>query len=401
MLSHQEIGGRQNLWFADDLAPGAPFFLPAGCHIYNKLVELMRNECWKEGYQEVMSPQMLNAKIFDMSGHLAHYADDMFLWEHDGGQRVGLKPMSCPCHCIMFGRKAYSYRELPIRLSEFGVVHRNECRGSLSGLRRVVRFCQDDAHIFCSEEQVAAEVLGVLKLQRRVYEKLGLKASFELASRPAKALGDGNDGLWLLAERALRAALHEFAGDEWSLDEGGGAFYGPKIDCKVEASGRWLQCASVQLDFQMPRRFGLRYVDAGGQRRAPVLIHRAVLGSIERMMAVLAERCQGRWPFWLSPRQVLIVPVHAGDEGQRAAVAKAHAALRNDGFAVELDLSDADLRYKIKESQQRCFNYVAVIGSREAAAGAVSLRALGEKRSRNVPLAELRALFAQMASLDC
>jgi len=395
------VGQRQDLWFADEYAPGAPFFLPAGAHVYNKLVELMRKECWKEGYSEVLSPQMLSARIFEKSGHIAHYEADMFLWDHEG-QRVGLKPMSCPCHCVMFNRGgAVSYKSLPIRLSEFGVVHRNECRGSLSGLRRVVRFCQDDAHIFCSEEQVAAEVLGVLRLQRRVYRKLGLKASFELASRPAKALGDGNDELWELAERALREALRDFAGDEWSVDEGGGAFYGPKIDCKVQdAAGRWLQLASVQLDFQMPRRFGLLFVDAGGRRRAPVMIHRAVLGSIERMMAVLSERYQGRWPFWLSPRQVLVVPVHAGDEAQRAAVAEVHAALRGDGFAVELDVSDGDLRYKIKESQRRCFNYVAVVGAREAAAGAVSLRALGEKKSRNVPLAELRAHFAQMASLD-
>lgn len=187
IVDHHAVGRGQSLWFSHEYAPGAPFFLPSGAHIYNKLISMMRSACQEYGYQEVMSPQLLNVELFSRSGHLDHYARDMFLFDHDG-RRVALKPMSCPCHCLMFSHKIRSHRNLPLRLAEFGVVHRNECSGSLSGLRRVVRFCQDDAHIFCSLDQIEQEVLNVLKLQRVIYRRLGLSFQIELASRPAKSL---------------------------------------------------------------------------------------------------------------------------------------------------------------------------------------------------------------------
>jgi len=408
IVDHQAIGRAQELWFSHPLAPGSPFFLPGGMHIYNKLIDLMRRECLSRGYQEVLSPQLLSAELFERSGHLRHYAKDMFLFDHDG-RPVGLKPMSCPCHCLMFSHRVRSYRELPLRLAEFGCCHRNECSGSLSGLRRVVRFCQDDAHIFCEEAQIAAEVHEILLLQRAVYHQLGLHAELQLASRPAKAL-DGNDELWDKAEGALRRALDEVAGEgAWSMDEGGGAFYGPKIDVKVRDSrGVALQCASVQLDFQMPRRLSCEYVDSAGVRRVPVIIHRAVLGSIERMFAVLSEHYRGLWPFWLSPQQAIVLPVNAADEAQCQHARRVHALLRAAGHAVDVDLSQRQLRAKVKEAEGHGprgslwrYHLVLVVGRQEVASVGVNVKNAGEKRGEHVPLSGLCDAFVQREKSSC
>jgi len=405
MLDHHAIGRDQELWFSHAVAPGAPFFLPSGAHIYNKLIALMRGECLARGYYEVLSPQLLSAELFDRSGHSAHYAKDMFLFDHDG-RRVGLKPMSCPCHCLMFGAQVRSYRDLPLRLAEFGVVHRDECSGALSGLRRVVRFCQDDAHIFCEEAMIADEVLAVLDFQRSVYARLGLRASYELASRPEKSLqlGKDDDGMWQRAEAALGRALDAAIGPRsWSIDEGGGAFYGPKIDIKVaDVRGAALQCASIQLDFQMPVRLGCRYVDAHGARRVPVMIHREILGSIERMFAVLAERYQGEWPFWISPHQALVMPVSAADDAQCAHAKRVHQQLRAAGYAVAIDLSQRSMRVKVKEAEGhgprgRLWRHhlILVVGSKEVEGGAVNVKAAGAKQGQAVSLDDLCAFFAR------
>jgi len=403
---HQHIGHAQQLWFAHKFAPGAPFFQPNGAHIYNKLVALMRCEALARGYHEVLSPQLFDAELFEQSGHLAHYAQDMFLFNHVG-RRIGLKPMSCPCHCLLFGQQLRSYRDLPLRLAEFGVVHRNECSGSLSGLRRVVRFCQDDAHIFCAEDSVADEVIDVLKLQRDVYARLGLVPSYELASRPPKSLqlGGDDDGRWDLAEAALGRALDAIVGvGEWGIDEGGGAFYGPKIDVKVrDARGVPLQCASIQLDFHMAVRLGCVYVDALGVRRPPVLIHRAVLGSIERMIGVLAEHYQGAWPFWLSPQQAVVMPVSAADAAQCSYAKAAHGRLRAGGHAVAIDLSPRSLRIKVKEAEGNGprgrlwkAHLILVVGSKELEVGAVAVKEAGAKHGQvMIPLEGLCASFAR------
>lgn len=410
ILDHLAVGHAQELWFSHAFAPGAPFFAPGGAHIYNKLIALMRVECLARGYHEVLSPQMISAELFERSGHVAHYSKDMFLFDHDG-RRVGLKPMSCPCHCLIFGAQIRSYRDLPFRLAEFGVVHRNECSGALSGLRRVVRFCQDDAHIFCSEEMIADEVLAVLELQRDVYARLGLDASYELASRPSKSLqlGEDDDALWQKAEDALRGALDVAVGaGKWCVDEGGGAFYGPKIDVKVvDARGVALQCASIQLDFQMAVRLGCRYVDAHGRRRPPVMIHRAVLGSVERMIAVLAERYQGEWPFWLSPQQAVVMPVCQADAAQCAHAKAVQQRLRAAGHAVACDLSPRPLRVKVKEAEGHGprgrlgkHHLILVVGSKEVDAKAVNVKEAGAKHGQCMPLEELCAYFARREAAE-
>mmetsp|Transcript_4454 Transcript_4454/g.11712 ORF Transcript_4454/g.11712 Transcript_4454/m.11712 type:complete len:410 (-) Transcript_4454:1728-2957(-) len=400
-MDHHVVGRDQKLWFLSPKhAPGAPFFNPSGAHIYNKLVEMMRQANFEHGYDEVMSPQLLNAELFARSGHVEYYASDMFLFDHDG-ERMGLKPMSCPCHCLIFSHSHRSYRELPLRFAEFGVCHRNECSGSLSGLRRVRRFCQDDAHIFCAFEQIEQEVLAAIRLQRDIYQRLGLAAEMQLGSRPAKALG-GNNEQWEQAEEILAKVLQSEAGEKWSMDIGGGAFYGPKIDFKVcDARGIALQCASIQLDFQMPRKFELSYVDANGKEQVPVMIHRAILGSIERMMSVLCEHYQGAWPFWLSPHQALVLPVSPADDEQCAFARRVQFLLRSAGVAAAVDLASRPLRAKIKDacSAGHCrFCYVLVVGREELESASVSVKESGASWSRKVPLDELVAFFARVAA---
>lgn len=401
VVDHHEVGRDQALWFlSPKYAPGAPFFNRNGAHIYSKLVAMMRQANFQHGYDEVMSPQLLNAELFARSGHLEHYASDMFLFERDG-ERVGLKPMSCPCHCLIFGHSHRSYRELPLRFAEFGVCHRNESHGSLSGLRRVRRFCQDDAHIFCAFEQIEQEVVAAIRLQRDIYRRLGLAAEMQLGSRPAKALG-GDDEQWEQAEAILAKVLRSEAGDKWSIDDGGGAFYGPKIDFKVrDVRGVPLQCASIQLDFEMPCKFELAYIDANGKERVPVMIHRAILGSIERMMSVLCEHYQGAWPFWLSPQQAIVLPVSAADDEQCAHARRAHFLLRSAGIAAAVDLASRPLRAKIKDacsSSHGRFCYVLVVGREEVESASVSVKESGASCSRRVPLHELAAFFACVAA---
>lgn len=364
---------------------------------------MMRQANFEHGYEEVMSPQLLDSALYIKSGHDEHYNSEMFLFDH-GSKRVGLKPMSCPCHCLIFGHSLRSYRELPLRFAEFGVCHRNECSGALSGLRRVVRFCQDDAHIFCSVDQIEQEVMAAIKLQRDIYQRLGLHAEMQLGSRPAKALS-GNDELWEQAEGILSRVLRSEVGEAWSIDKGGGAFYGPKIDFKVrDERGVALQCASIQLDFQMPRRLQLAYLDPRGERKVPVMIHRAILGSIERMMAVLCEHHQGRWPFWISPRQVLVLPVNADDDDQRAHARRAQSLLRAAGIAAAIDVASRPLRAKIKEASfgSGRYCYVLVVGRKEVESASVSVKEAGAmagaSRGLCMPLEELPAFFASVAA---
>lgn len=400
-VDHHAVGAAQSLWFlSPKYAPGAPFFNPSGAHIYNKLVSMMRQANFQNGYDEVMSPQLVSADLFRRSGHVEHYASDMFLFDHEG-ERVGLKPMSCPCHCLIYGNSPRSYRELPLRFAEFGVCHRNECSGSLSGLRRVRRFCQDDAHIFCAFEQIEQEVASAIRLQRDIYRRLGLVAEMQLGSRPAKALG-GNDEQWKKAESILSKVLRSEAGEEWSIDEGGGAFYGPKIDFKVhDARGVALQCASIQLDFQMPRKFELAYVDVNGKEQLPIMIHRAILGSIERMISVLCEHYQGAWPFWLSPKQAIVLPVSAADDAQCAHARRAQALLRSAGVAASVDFASRPLRAKIKDacsSNHGRFYYLLVVGREEVESASVCVKESGASSGRQVPLGELAAFFARVAA---
>uniref|UniRef100_A0AAY4DJS0 threonine--tRNA ligase n=1 Tax=Denticeps clupeoides TaxID=299321 RepID=A0AAY4DJS0_9TELE len=301
---HRKIGKEQELFFFHDLSPGSCFFLPRGAYLYNTLAEFIREEYNRRGFQEVASPNIYNSKLWETSGHWQHYSENMFSFavEQD---IFALKPMNCPGHCLMFNHRPRSWRELPLRLADFGVLHRNELSGTLTGLTRVRRFQQDDAHIFCTMEQIESEMKGCLEFLRCVYDVFGFSFQLHLSTRPEKFLGDV--AVWDQAEKVqLENSLNEF-GEPWKLNPGDGAFYGPKIDIQIkDAIGRYHQCATIQLDFQLPIRFNLTF--DGDDKARPVIIHRAILGSVERMIAILTENYAGKWPLWLSPRQVMLVP---------------------------------------------------------------------------------------------
>eukprot|EP00898_Chlorokybus_atmophyticus_P006838 jgi/Chlat1/7155/Chrsp57S06829 len=367
---HRVLGTAQELFFFHPLSPGSCFFLPHGARIYTKLVEFIKQEYWKRGYTEVVSPNVYNMKLWEISGHAANYKENMFCFDVEG-QEFGLKPMNCPGHCLMFDHRVRSYRELPIRFADFGVLHRNELSGALTGLTRVRRFQQDDAHIFCAESQIKQEVVGVLDFLLNAYNIFGFTFELELSTRPEKYLGEL--AVWERAEKALAEALTEF-GRKWEINEGDGAFYGPKIDITVfDALKRKFQCATIQLDFQLPIRFNLQYTseDETGKRDRPVIIHRAILGSVERMLAILTEHYAGKWPFWLSPRQAIVCPV--SDKFQ-AYAEKVKDQVYAAGFHVDVDSSDRKLQKKIREAQLAQYNYILVVGQDEQDNGTVNIR---------------------------
>ncbi|XP_062025534.1 threonine--tRNA ligase, mitochondrial 1-like [Rosa rugosa] len=367
---HRLLGTKQELFFSHPLSPGSWFFLPNGTRIYNKLMEFLKNQYRERGYQEVMSPNMYNMQLWETSGHAANYKENMFVFEIEK-QEFGLKPMNCPGHCLMFQHRVRSYRELPLRLADFGVLHRNEASGALTGLTRVRRFQQDDAHIFCRESQIKDEVKGVLDFIQYVYNIFGFTFDLKLSTRPEKYLGGIET--WEKAEAALTDALNEF-GKPWQINKGDGAFYGPKIDISVsDALNRKFQCATLQLDFQLPARFEMYYSAEGeeGKREAPVMIHRAILGSVERMFAILLEHYKGKWPFWLSPRQAIVCPV--SDKSQPYAQ-QVRDKIFQSGYCVDVDTSDRTIQKKVREAQMAQYNYILVVGEEEVKTGQVSVR---------------------------
>eukprot|EP00835_Amoeboradix_gromovi_P000351 NODE_12_length_45166_cov_0.552511.p6 type:complete len:565 gc:universal NODE_12_length_45166_cov_0.552511:27322-25628(-) len=288
---HRKLGKEMELVMFHEYSPGSAFFLPHGTRVYNKLVDYMKEQYRKRGFHEVITPNMYNTRLWETSGHWMNYQENMFSFDVEK-EKFALKPMNCPGHCLMFKNRDRSYRELPLRLADFGVLHRNEFSGALSGLTRVRRFCQDDAHIFCTINQIKQEMLGCLDFLKEVYGVFGFKFDLRLSTRPEKYLGEVET--WNEAEKLLQSALDEF-GNPWTINEGDGAFYGPKIDITVkDALNRSHQCATIQLDFQLPQRFGLEYRSETGLDR-PVMIHRAILGSVERMFAVLLEHYAGKW----------------------------------------------------------------------------------------------------------
>lgn len=371
---HRRIAAKQDLIMFHDLSAGSAFWLPHGARIYNKLVDFIKSQYWKRGYDEVITPNIYNLDLWHTSGHAMHYKDAMFCFDVEG-QEWAMKPMNCPGHCLMFKGAIRSYRDLPMRYADFGVLHRNELSGALTGLTRVRRFQQDDAHIFCRQDQIEAEVLGALKFMKEVYDIFGMSYKLELSTRPAKALGDVE--LWNTAEKALANAMDAFQGPgTWRENPGDGAFYGPKIDIKVmDAMDRVHQCATIQLDFQLPIRFDLQYSAAsseeGKQFARPVIIHRAMLGSVERMFAVLCEHFGGKWPFWLSPRQVMLVPVHADFfeycEGVRQ-------RLHDEGFYADVDTGRNTFQKKVRNAQVAQYNFQLVVGKVEVENGSVNIR---------------------------
>eukprot|EP00127_Corallochytrium_limacisporum_P003514 Clim_evm142s149 gene=Clim_evmTU142s149 len=359
---HRKIGKEQELFFFDPVSPGSCFFLQRGAVIYNRLVEYMRQEYHKRGFQEVVSPNIFNVKLWETSGHWQHYSENMFSFEVEEEQ-YALKPMNCPGHCVLFGHRVRSWRELPMRVAEFGVLHRNELSGALTGLTRVRRFVQDDAHIFCMPSQIRQEVSGCLDFLQEAYSRFGFTFTLKLSTRPDKYLGTVEQ--WQAAEEELGKALDDFTKD-WEMNPGDGAFYGPKIDITIQdALRRQHQCATIQLDFQLPERFNLSYVGKDtqeGEINRPVIIHRAILGSVERMIAILTEACGGKWPFWLSPRQVALIPVGTKHEAFCDEIAQ---KLHSEGIIAEVDKSSETFNKKVRNNQLAQFNYILVIGDKE------------------------------------
>ncbi|CAI0463107.1 unnamed protein product [Linum tenue] len=347
---HRLLGTKQELFFCHPLSPGSWFFLPHGTRIYNKLMGFIKSQYIQRGYEEVKTPNMYNMRLWETSGHAANYRDNMFLLNIEK-QEFGLKPMNCPGHCLMFQYRVRSYRELPIRMADFGALHRNEASGALTGLTRVRRFQQDDAHIFCREDQIKDEVRGVLDFIDYAYKIFGFTYELKLSTRPEQFLGEVET--WDKAEAALTEALNEF-GKAWQINEGDGAFYGPKIDISVsDALNRKFQCATLQLDFQLPDRFKLEFsAEDETKLERPVMIHRAILGSVERMFAILLEHYKGKWPFWLSPRQAIVCPVSAKSVDYAKQV---RDRIHQAGYYADADITDRKIQKKVR-MQLLCYN---------------------------------------------
>lgn len=372
---HRKVGKEQELFFFHDLSPGSCFFLPRGAFIYNTLMDFIREEYHRRNFTEVLSPNMFNSKLWETSGHWQHYSENMFTFDIEK-DTFALKPMNCPGHCLMFAHRPRSWREMPVRLADFGVLHRNELSGTLSGLTRVRRFQQDDAHIFCTVEQIEEEIKGCLQFLQSVYSTFGFSFQLNLSTRPENFLGEVE--LWDEAEKQLQNSLVEF-GKPWKMNPGDGAFYGPKIDIKIkDAIGRYHQCATIQLDFQLPIRFNLTYVSKDGDdKRNPVIIHRAILGSVERMIAILSENYGGKWPFWLSPRQVMVIPV--GPTCEKYAL-QVSSAFFEEGFMADVDLDHScTLNKKIRNAQLAQYNFILVVGEKEKTNNAVNVRTRDNK----------------------
>jgi threonyl-tRNA synthetase len=367
---HRRIGKEQKLFLFHQWAPGAPFWLPKGTTIYNTIANYIRGVIFPAGYTEVKAPIAFNKALWETSGHWSHYRENMFQVQGaDEGEEMALKAMNCPGHMLIFGSEVRSYKELPIRYHEQTPLHRNEASGVLSGLTRVRQFSQDDGHCFVMESQIASEVELCLRLVQRVYHDFGLEVAVKLSTRPAEFLGEV--ATWDHAEAALKQAL-EAAGQPYTINEGDGAFYGPKIDFDVtDAIGRKWQCATIQLDYQLPQRFDLKYIGADNTEHRPVVIHRAIFGSFERFLALLIEHFAGAWPLWLAPVQVAILPLADRHLDYSRGVQR---QLEAAGFRVELDDRVEKIGYKIREAQLQKVPYMLVIGDKEVADGTVGVR---------------------------
>jgi threonyl-tRNA synthetase len=366
---HRRLGPELDLFSFHPEAPASPFFHPKGALVYQGLVDFVRELQRRYGYEDVVTPQILDVELWETSGHLANYRENMFFTEADQ-RRFAVKPMNCPTHCLIYGSRRRSYRDLPIRYADFGRLHRYERSGVVTGLTRVRTFCQDDAHAFLTEDQIEDEVMAVTEMILHIYRTFDFeKVGIEVSTRPEKRLG--TDEMWDRAEGALRSALDKH-GIEYSVHAGEGAFYGPKIDFQVEdAIGRAWQLGTIQLDYQMPERFALKYAGADGAEHRPVMIHRAMMGSLERFLGILIEHTAGAFPLWLAPVQAIVLPV---SERFLDYARKVEADLDRAGFRVEVDERGEKLGYKIREAQFKKIPYMLVVGERETEAGTVNVR---------------------------
>lgn len=379
--NHRKLGNELELFMFSEEAPGMPFYLPKGQIVRNELESFLREIQQKYDYQEVRTPIMMNQGLWEESGHWDHYKDNMYFSEVDN-KSFALKPMNCPGHMLIFKHKLRSYRDLPIRMCEFGQVHRHEFSGALNGLLRVRTFCQDDAHLFVTPEQIESEIKSVLKQIDYVYRTFGFEYEVELSTRPEDSMGD--DELWKQAEEALENVLKSL-NYKYRVNEGDGAFYGPKIDFHIkDALQRSHQCGTVQLDFQMPEKFDLNYIDERNEKRRPVVIHRAVLGSFDRFLGILIEHFGGAFPTWLAPVQVKVIPVSTLVHEQYTK--EIEEKLKSVGLRAERDARSEKLGYKIREAQLQKIPYILVIGDKEMENGSVNVRKYGEEKSEVVLL---------------
>ena len=377
---HRKLGRELGLFMFHAWAPGAAFWFSKGTTLYNTLANYMREVLFPAGYVEVKSPLIYNKALWERSGHWKHYRQHMFLIESEG-ETMSLKPMNCPGHFLMYASEVRSYRDLPLRFHEQTPLHRNESSGVLSGLTRVRQFSQDDAHCFVREDQIGEEVERLIRLVQRVYGDFGLPFTAKLSTRPADFLGEV--ATWDRAETQLKAALDR-AGLAYALNEGDGAFYGPKIDCDVtDALGRKWQCATIQLDYEQPQNFDLKYTGADNAEHRPIVIHRAIVGSFERFIAILIEHYAGAFPLWLAPVQVTVLPIADRHLEYAQSVRERLAA---SGLRAEVDDRQEKIGYKIREAQLQKVPYMLVTGDREASEGTISVRSrtAGDQGARSV-----------------
>jgi len=400
---HRKLGKELELFLFDESAPAMPFFLPRGAFVYNQLVAYVRDLYQEHGYQEVITPQIFHPSLFETSGHLQNYRENMYFpatsedlagTPAEGAEPVHVqKPMNCPSHCLIFGQRRRSYRELPWRIADFGRLHRFERGGVVHGLTRVRSFSQDDAHIFCAPEQLRDEALAFNRLLFEVYRAFGFEhLEVKLALRPERRVGD--DALWDTAENTLRGVLQE-SGLTFEELPGEGAFYGPKVEFHVkDAIGRSWQLGTIQLDYALPERFDLEFVGADGKSRRPVMLHRAILGSLERFLGIYIEHVAGKFPVWLAPEQVILVTV---SENQVEYARRVQSELRAAGLRVELDDGPDKLGAKIRSARLRRVPFVGVIGEKEAQAGAIAPKGSDGKDLGAMPVAEFQSRLLALA----
>lgn len=382
---HRKLGKELDLFSMHEEGPGFPFFHPNGMVLRNNLLNWWRGVLDENGYGEILTPIILNEDLWHRSGHWDHYKDNMYFTKIDDAD-YAVKPMNCPGSILVYNSNKHSYRDLPIRLAEYGIVHRHELSGALHGLFRVRTFTQDDAHVYCLFSQVKDEVFKMIDLADYLYSTFGFKYSIELSTRPDDYMGELE--AWNLAEKSLKEALEEKK-LPYTINEGDGAFYGPKIDFHLEdAIGRTWQCGTIQLDFQLPENFDLTYVDENGEKKRPVMLHRALLGSVERFMGILIEHFAGKFPLWLSPVQVEVIPVSDKFKDFAKSIAdKLHAA----GLRVHLDGRAEKVGYKIREAQVKKINYMLVIGEKEETSGKLSVRKRNGEEVQDVDVDEFIA----------
>lgn len=385
---HRRIGKEMGLFMMAEEGPGFPFFLPRGMELRNALIDYWREIHTRNGYVEVSTPMILSRKLWETSGHWDHYKDNMYGTQIDD-EEFCVKPMNCPGGVLVYRRQPHSYRELPMRVGELGLVHRHELKGALHGLFRVRCFTQDDAHIFMTREQITDEIIGVVNLINEVYTKFGFEYYVELSTRPESSMGSDED--WEAATNGLRAALEKL-NLPYTVNEGDGAFYGPKIDFHLRDSiGRTWQCGTIQLDFQLPHNFELEYVDEDGSRKQPIMIHRVCYGSIERFIGILTEHFAGKFPLWLAPLQVKVLTLPGTDHTHAENVYK---LLKDNRIRVELDARNEKIGYKVREARQvDRVPYMVIVGKKEIEEGTVSVRDRETDQTVTMPVDELLAML--------